>query len=93
MLYEVELGRSCDSLRNELEIGLYMANRVLEKEDSLLNVMSKQIKLRDESIAYHNKLYSTQSEHVKALQKEVKKQKVITGIVSGVAVLLLILAL
>lgn len=75
MIEEVKLGRSCDSLRAELEEGVRMAAKVLTVQDSLIRIQREQIDLRDQATRVQTeRVLNSQAESLE-LKKQVRKQK------------------
>lgn len=93
MIFEVEKGRLCDSLRIQLEKEITIGVNAQVKADSVIRSQQRQISIRDESVKVQTDRIINQEKANGELKKEIRKQKRITLFVGGGALLLLLLAL
>lgn len=90
LIHEVKLGRSCDSLRQQLEAELLLAYRVEAFADSLLAVRDHQIKLATEVARISEVRRLNREEEVGELKKEVKKWRLISIATVVISVLIIL---
>jgi len=91
LIHEGKLGRSCDSLRQQLESELLLAYKVEAFADSLLTARDRQIDLANQIAATAEKRRLNREDENKDLRKELRKARLITIAVGLVAVVALVL--
>ena len=93
MIYEVELGRTCDTLRQQLEKTLQAATKTILKADTVIKAQQEQIKHRDELIGIQTDRVLNSQAANQELKSELRKQKGLTIAVGVVSILALIIFL
>ena len=93
MITEVQLGRTCDTLRQQQDKTLRAAMVTILKADTVIKIHQEQIKQRDELIRIQtDRILNAQSEK-QELRKEIRQQKAMTIAVGVVSVIALIIIL
>ena len=93
MIYEVQLGRTCDTLRQQQDKTLQAAMTTILKADTVIKVQQEQISQRDELIKIQtDRILNAQSEK-QELRKEIRQQKAMTIAVGVISVIALIIFL
>ena len=93
MITEVQLGRTCDTLRQQQDKTLQAAMTTILKADTVIKIHQEQIKQRDELIKIQtDRILNAQSEK-QELRKEVRQQKALTVAVGVISVIALIIFL
>lgn len=93
MIYEVQLGRTCDTLRQQQDKTLQAAMTTILKADTVIKVQQEQIKQRDELISIQTDRVLNAQEEKQELKKELRQQKFLTVAVGVVSVIALIIIL
>jgi hypothetical protein len=93
MIHEVQMGRACDTLRQQLEVTLGAAIVTVLKADTVIKKQQEQIRLRDEAVRVQTERILNQQKEKQELKKEIRRQKALTIAVGVVSVLAIIIML
>jgi plasmid replication initiation protein len=93
LIHEVQLGRSCDSLRAHLEAELQASRLTLQQADSVIAAERARVRLEVEGGKILRAQAATSKQQNDLLRDEVKKQKLLTIAVAVASVLAILIVL
>lgn len=93
MIYEVQLGRTCDTLRQQQDKALQAAMVTIIKADTVIKAQQSQIIIRDELIKIQTDMVLNSLAEKQELRKEIRKQKAMTIAIGVISVIALIIFL
>lgn len=93
MITEVQLGRTCDTLRQQQDKTLRAAMVTILKADTVIKIHQEQIKQRDELISIQTDRVLNAQEEKQELKKQLRQQKFLTVAIGVVSVIALIIFL
>lgn len=93
MIYEVQLGRICDTLRQQQDKALQAAMVTIIKADTVIKAQQSQIIMRDELIKIQTDRVLNSLAEKQELRKEIRQQKAMTIAIGVISVIALIIIL
>jgi hypothetical protein len=93
MIHEVQLGRACDTLRQQLQKEVTIGANAQVKADSVISMQQKQIAYRDELAKVQTERILNAQAVNQELKKELRQQKRLTIATAVVGLIFVIIAL
>lgn len=93
MIREVQLGRMCDTLRQQLEKEVALGVNAQVSADSVIQAQQSQIAIRDEGMRVQTDRITNQQKANGELKKQLRHQRALTVAVGIVSVLAIIIIL